>query len=128
MPISHEQFVLWIDRIASLEGLMMDPEKLVEDLVLIADAFHQDPETFSVVMENTFRAFQLILRVRNVGTALSGNKAGWISYHFQSHRVRRHKADMRIVYRDTGTAIQIMGFGHRWIPQSIYDRLSPPRP
>lgn len=128
MAMSREQLVLWIDRIASLDGLMMDPETLVEDLVLITEAFDHDPATFAVVMENTLQAFQLILRVRKVGTALSGNKAGWMSYHFQSHRTQRHRADMRIVYRDTGAAIHIMGFGHRWILQSIYDRLSLPRP
>ncbi len=128
MAISDEQLSAWIECVAKLEGLMMDAEKLVEDIVLVAVAFNNDPETFSVVMANTIEAFQLILRARNIGQPLGGNKAGWISYHFQSHRTRRHKADMRIVYRNTGIAIQIMGFGHRWMPQPIYDRLSSDRP
>lgn len=128
MAISDELFEFWIERVSELEGLSMDADKLVEDVVLIAVAFDQDPDIFSYAMTNTIEALKLILRQRNVGQPLVGNKYGWMSYHFQSRRIPKLKADMRIVYRDMGTSIQIMGFGHRWIPQSIYTRLSSGQP
>lgn len=128
MAISDELLEFWIERIAELNGIAMDADKLVEDIVLIAVAFDQDPDMFLAVMTNTVEAFELVLRERNIGQSLVGNKVGWTSYHFQSRRIRKLKADMRIVYRDTGISIQILGFGHRWIPQAIYDRLSFDRP
>jgi len=128
MAISNEALEFWIERVAELEGLSMDADKLVEDVVLVAVAFDQDPNIFSLAMVNVVTAFRLILRDRNIGQELVGNKAGWYSFHFQSQRTRKHTADMRIVYRDTGTTIQVMGFGHRWLPQEIYNRLSFGRP
>lgn len=67
MAISDEQLSAWIECVAKLEGLMMDAEKLVEDIVLVAVAFNNDPETFSVVMANTIEAFPLILRASLLG-------------------------------------------------------------
>lgn len=128
MAISDELLEFWIDRVSELEGISMDADKLVEDIVLIAIAFDQDSEILSAVMTNTIEAFKLIVRDRSIGQELMGNKSVWSSYHFQSRRIRKQKADMRLVYRDSGTSIQIMGFGHRWLPQQIYDRLSLGRP
>lgn len=124
MAISDELLQLGIDQLAGLTGISMDANRLVDDVVLVAYAF-DDPQLFSAAIANIINAINLILRQRNVGTALVNNKAGWWSYHFQSQRNQRHTADMRIVYQDNGTTIRIMGFGHRWLPQDIYNRLSP---
>ena len=124
MAISDELLQFGIDQLAGLAGISMDADRLVDDVVLVAYAF-DDPQLFSTAIANIVSAINLILRQRNIGTALVNNKAGWWSYHFQSQRSQRRPPDMRIVYQDTGTTIRIMGFGHRWVPQDIYTRLSP---
>lgn len=128
MTISHELLEFWIERVAELDGLSMDADKLIEDVVMVAIAFNQDPDIFELAMTNTVEALKLIIRERTVGQELVGNKVGWTSFHFQSRKIRKLKADMRIVYRDVDKYIQVMGFGHRWLPQEIYDRLSSDRP
>ena len=48
----------------------------------------------------------------------------WQSYHYQ-HRVgQRAKALCRIVFRKTENGIEVKGFGHRRIPEDLYQRLS----
>ena len=124
MATHEEVFGFWIDRLAELEGVSMDADALVEDVIVLAAAFNQDPDVFPVVMMNVIKAFQNLLHKRNAGQPLTGNHVAWLSFHFQSRAIRKLKADMRIVYRDTGSTLEILGFGHRWIPQEIYHRLS----
>ena len=124
MAINDAPLQLGIDQVSAIEGIAMDADRLVDDVVLLAYVF-DDPQRFSTALTHVINAIHLIVRQRRIGQPLVNNKAGWWSYHFQSQRTQRHKADMRIVYQDTGTTIRIMGFGHRWIPQDLYARLSP---
>lgn len=124
MAISDALLQLGIEQLSQIDGISMDADRLVDDVVLVAYVF-DDPQLFSTAIANVINAINLVVRERRIGPALVNNKAGWWSYHFQSQRTQRHTADMRIVYQDTGTTIRIMGFGHRWIPQDLYDRLSP---
>ncbi|MCL6563947.1 MAG: hypothetical protein K6U87_13165 [Firmicutes bacterium] len=122
MAIPDAMLAAWIRRLAAIPGIAMDPDALVDDVVLTAYAFPQETD-FSRAMVHVEHALALIVQQRNLGQALRGNLAGWRSYHFQSRRARRHSADLRIVYQDTGSEIRVRGFGHRWIPEAVYRRL-----
>lgn len=116
MTVSNAELAEWIGRVASVQGIEMDPDALVDDVVLTAHAF-TDERRFQTAMTHVVSALSLIVKIRNVGKDLSANLTGWKSYHFQSQRVRKHPADLRIVYQDIGTVIRVRGFGHRWIPE-----------
>lgn len=120
--IDNNLLKFWISELVKLKGISMGADEVVDDVVLTAYVF-DDPKTFSIVMTNLVNVFQLIVQQRNIGQALVGSKVGWISFHFQSQRTKKHDADMRIVYRDTGSTILVMGFGHRFLPDDIYQRL-----
>lgn len=122
MAIPDALLAAWIRRLAAIPGIAMDPEALVDDVVLMAYAFPEEAE-FARAMLQVEHALTLLVQQRQLGPALRGNLAGWRSYHFPSHRARRHPADLRIVYQDTGSAIRVRGFGHRWIPDAVYRRL-----
>jgi hypothetical protein len=109
--------------VTDLQGVSMDADRVVDDIVLVAYVFN-DPEEFVKAMHNVVDVLRLIVQQRNIGEELKGAKAGWHSFHFQSQRIQRHKADMRMVYQDSGTTIRVKGFGHRWIPEDLYQRLS----
>lgn len=110
MAINDTLLELGIERLSAIEGIVMDADRLVDDVVLLAYVF-DDPKRFSTALAHVINALHLIVSQRRIGHPLVNNKAGWWSYHFQSQRTQRHKADMRIVYQDTGTTIRIMGFG-----------------
>jgi len=122
MAISNALLAEWIGKLSSVPGIEMDADALVDDVVLTAYAF-ADESTFQTAMRSVVSALLLIVKSRNVGQNLSANLEGWKSYHFQSQRVRKHPADLRVVYQDTGFVIRIRGFGHRWIPEEVYKRL-----
>jgi hypothetical protein len=122
MAISNTLLAKWIRRISSVQGIEMDADALVDDILLMAYAFENE-DTFNTAMTHVVSALLLIVKQRNVGQDLKANLTGWKSYHFQSQRIRKHPADLRIVYQDTGSAIRVRGFGHRWIPEEVYKRL-----
>jgi hypothetical protein len=112
----------WIDHVASVQGIEMDPDALVDDVVFIAYSFDQD-DTFIAAMTQIVHSLLLLVKRRNMGQSLVGNFSDWRSFHFQSQRTKGHPADLRMVYKDTGTSIRVRGFGHRHLPQNIYLRL-----
>lgn len=122
MAIRNTVLSEWIRRIAAVPGIEMDPDALVDDVVLMAYAFTNE-DLFNTAMTNVASALLLIFKHRDVGQDLQANLTGWKSYHFQSQRIRKHPADLRIVYQDTGSVIRVRGFGHRWIPEEVYRRL-----
>ena len=122
MAISDHLIEEAIDAISDIQGIQMNPNELVDDVILVAYVFDDEPLFMSAIAQITHK-LKLLIRQRNAGQALVGNYAGWWSFHFQSRKVNGHPADLRIVYQDIVTAILIRGFGHRHLPQSVYDRL-----
>lgn len=122
MAISNQLLQNAINIIASVNGIQMDPNALVDDVVLVA-LVYDDPQVFQTAITNITNALNLIVQRRNIGTPLTGNLSGWISYHFQSQRNQKHPADLRIAYQDLGTSIQVRGFGNRHLPNDFYKKL-----
>jgi hypothetical protein len=122
MAISNPLIELALDHIADIQGIQMDPNYLLDDVVLIAYVFDEE-ELFKKAINQIVHSLHLIIEKRSIGQPLAGNLMGWFSYHFQSQRVNRHPADLRCVYKDATVEIQVRGFGHRHLPSDVYKRL-----
>lgn len=122
MAINNDLLVEAINIISSINGIQMDSNALVDDVVLVALVYDEEP-VFKTAIANITTAFNLIVQKRNIGTSLRGNLSGWASFHFQSQRTQGHPADLRIVYQDVGADIQVRGFGNRHLPNDFYKRL-----
>lgn len=123
MTISDNLIEEAIDVIADIQGIQMNQDELVDDVILVAFVFDEE-RTFKLAITQITNAIHQIIRQRNVGQALVNNYDGWMSFHFQSHRVNGHPADLRVVYQDIITAIRVRGFGHRHLPTNVYKRLN----
>lgn len=121
MAISNELLEQAIDTITDIEGIQMDPNALVDDVVLVALVF-DDELTFMTAIANIAESLRLIVKKRNIGQPLVGNLNGWLSFHYQSQRTPKYPADLRTVYQDSGV-IQVRGFGHRHLPSDFYKKL-----
>lgn len=122
MTVSKELLAEAIKVISSVDGIQMDARTLAEDVVLTAIVYDEN-QAFKMAITNIVAALQLIVSKRNIGTPLVGNLSGWHSFHFQSKRTQGHPADLRIVYKDKGTVIQVKGFGNRILPIDFYKKL-----
>jgi hypothetical protein len=122
MAINNQLIEQAIDNIADIQGIEMDPNYLVDDVVLIAYVFIEE-ELFKKAINQIVHSLQLIIAKRSIGQPLAGNLTGWFSFHFQSQRVNKHPADLRCIYKDAGVEIQVRGFGHRHLLSDIYTKL-----
>ncbi|WP_019415071.1 hypothetical protein [Paenisporosarcina sp. TG20] len=123
MAISNNLIEEAIDVIANIQGIQMNQDELVDDVILVAFVFDEE-STFKLAINQITNSIQHIVSQRNVGQALVNTYDGWMSFHFQSQRVNGHPADLRVVYQNTNTVIRIHGFGHRHLPTNIYRRLN----
>ena len=121
--VDSELLLSWAQRVAGIEGIAMDARYLMEDVVSTALAFEQDRDAFANAMDSVARALRVIVRDRDVGQPLVGNHEGWRSFHFQSERRQKYPADMRIIFQDASDVVRIKGFGHRWLPAEVYERI-----
>lgn len=123
MAISNELIIEWIDLVSQLDGLMMDPVTLADDMILMAYYFNE-PDDFLLAISQVVKAMKHLIQERVATSQLERSYRGWTSYHFQSKRVQGKRADLRIVFqKHTAYTIRIKGFGHRHIPIDIYRRL-----
>lgn len=112
--------------IASIEGLRMDPDALLEDVYLLAYAF-PDQDDFMVAVASTARAIGNLRAGRVTPAQLKYGFEGWSSFRYQHHIEQGSRADCRIVFRRIDEDIEVKGFGHRRIPKDLYLRLADSR-
>lgn len=122
MTISDNLIQNAILQISQIEGIEINPDELVDDIVLLAFAFPKDDD-FILATAQVANHLNLLVQNRIKGTDLRQNYDGWKSCHFQSAKKNGHEADLRIVYQDIPPLKRIRGFGHRKIPESVYKRL-----
>ena len=108
--------------IADTDGLSMNPDDLVDDVMLMAQAW-PDEEEFMHATLAVRTAMDDLIAGKVEGTELKYDLTAWRSFHFQHHRARGAKADTRIIYRRTDSGILVKGFGNRHKPQDIYRRM-----
>ncbi len=112
-----------IDALSSIPDVEMDPDSLADDVYLLAIAW-PDERDFATAVASTARALKLLLTKRPTTASLKYALNDWKSFHYQSKRSQGAKADMRVVFQYTETALRVLGFGHRHIPIDFYERLA----
>lgn len=112
----------WIDVVAAVRGIEMDPDALVDDIVFMSFVFGDD---FEMAMSAVVTSLTLVVQRRISPTHLVRNLANWTSFHFQSQRIQGHPADLRIIYQRSDTTVRVLGFGHRRLPDDFYRRMYP---
>ena len=55
---------------------------------------------------------------------LVGDHLGWSSYHYQHRVAQGQRADMRLEWMAVDKGIRVRAFGHRFIPEDFYRRVS----
>lgn len=112
-----------ISALASVEGALMQPEALAEDALCLTLAFPEENDYKSAVV-NTTKALRDLVGNRVSTNELAGIFQGWESYHYQPKIGQSIAANMRIVFRRNEGRIYVLGFGHRYVPEDVYRRLS----
>ncbi|MBQ3328336.1 MAG: hypothetical protein IJG88_00080 [Eggerthellaceae bacterium] len=126
MPVSDETVLEAAMAIATISGLEMDPDDLLEDAFLLARSFPEEDE-FMAATAATVRAIGNLAGRRVTSARLKYAFEGWLSYHYQ-HRVSQGgSADCRIVFRETEGGVEVKAFGHRRVPADIYERMATSR-
>lgn len=116
MAIGNEFILEWIDKVAKVSGLQMDPVTLADDVLLMAVVF-DDEISFQQAMDSVVRALDQLVQGKVAASELVSNYNGWDSYHFQSQRTKGHRADLRVIFQNiTADFTQVKGFGHRHLP------------
>lgn len=123
MAVSGERIRQAALSLAAVEGLSMDADALLEDVVLLSVAFPEEGD-FEAACANTAKAVRLLATDSVSSSALKYEFAGWESYHYQPKVGQGMKATCRIVFRRTGEGVEVEGFGHRRIPADFYERMS----
>lgn len=121
--IGIERIKWAIECIAAVDGVEFDSNMLADDAFVLAYAFSQDDE-YDAAVRATVRALTLIVEGRVAASQLDGDYDGWTSLHYQHRIAQGAKADMRIMFRRAGEAVQVRGFGHRRLPADFYHRMS----
>ena len=127
MTIADDLILQAIVRLASIPHVAMDPDALVEDVSLLAVAFPRDEEFLKAVLATERAMTKVAKGLVASSSALVGDHAGWISYHYQHCVVQGQKADMRLEWKPSEQGIRVRAFGHRFIPADFYRRVSASR-
>lgn len=109
--------------LAEIDRVRMQPEGLVEDVVVLFREFSDEGDRFERAVANTAIAIEQARDGRVTPAKLRNSLQGWNSLHYQSAKGQGAPADMRLVYRiDSDGRIAVKCFGHRYRPVDIYKR------
>ena len=122
MAISEDLLHQSIDLIAGISQLEMDPVALAQDVALL-ELFYEDELSFKQAITSICRSITQLASGMVTGTVLKQSHTDWYSYHFQYSRSQGQRADLRVIYQMHAGAIRVKGFGHRFVPSDIYERL-----
>ena len=123
MAISEKLIRDAIEALSDVDGIIMNPAALVEDVVLLARSFPTRTD-FMTVCANTRNAFAQLVADTVDTSPLKYELEGWRSYRYQSRVAQGAKADCRILFRRQGDTTEVKGFGHMRIPADFYIRMS----
>lgn len=122
MAVSSDLIRAAIVQIASVEGISIAHEALVEDVVLLAKVW-PDEHDFATAVASSVRALTQVAAGRVTPDPLKDDLEGWQSHHYQLRRAQGEQAVLRVVFRRVDGQVEVKGFGHRFKPASIYHRL-----
>lgn len=122
MPITKDLLLEAISLISSVQGISMNPKRLIEDVVSLAKLY-PDEVAFMTAIDETIQALEFLVSGKKTGHALDQNHQDILSLPYQSARRNGQKADLRIAYDKDSSPLRIRQFGHRWLPDTFYKRL-----
>ena len=122
MAVSSDLLRAAIVQVASVEGISISHEALVEDVVLLAKVW-PDEQDFAAAVASSVRALSHVAKGKVTPDPLQNDLEGWFSHHYQLRRAQGEPAVLRVVFRQSEGHVEIKGFGHRFKPASIYHRL-----
>ncbi len=126
MAISRQLVLESIEAISSVRDVQMNPDSLAEDVALLARPWPEEDE-FRLAVASTVRALKAIAAGSVTPASLKYNLNGWQSYHYQHKVAQGQRADMRIVFQIRGEKVRVKAFGHRNLPQDLYERIASTR-
>lgn len=99
------------------------PRFLALDVYALSYIFDND-EDFSLVTTIILSSLHKIKAGEVDGEDLIYALSNWKSYHFQSTLSKvPGEEDLRAVYKKIDTSLNVLGFGHRYIPSDFYERI-----
>lgn len=96
-------------------GVEAKPRYVKDDIVELRAVFKDDLE-FARALRSVSKNIGSLRSAKAIG--LDHDLEGWWRIKFSSGNVDR--ADLRIIFRFSGDAIELRAFGHRHDPESIY--------
>lgn len=123
MAVSSDLIRASIVQVASVEGVAMSYEALVEDIALLAKAW-PDEQDFAAAVASSVCALDHVAKGKVTPDPLKDDLEGWWSHHCQLRRAQGEPAALRVVFRRIDSHVEVKGFGHRFKPASIYHRLA----
>jgi hypothetical protein len=109
-------------RVVQTPGVLIEPAHLAEDLANLRLAYTEDAG-FAAAIGAVAGAIQTALAQREqFGTRLEYGLKRYYRAKFQAERKPKVAADLRLVFRPIPQTnqIEIIAFGHRFNPQSVY--------
>lgn len=100
----------------------MNSDSLAQDVFLLSEAFPEE-EDFEEAVASTVTALEQVIEGSVDTSPLKYDFAGWQSFHYQHKVEQGAKADCRIVFKRVDEGIEVRGFGHRRVPEDLYQRL-----
>lgn len=126
MSIADNTILQAIAALSTVDNVQMDLKALTDDAVFLTLAFSERTE-YEAAVANTMKALKDLARGTVSTSMLGGAFQGWESYHYQPKVGQNVKADMRILFRREPSFVRVLAFGHRYIPDDLYQRVSSSR-
>lgn len=101
-----------------MDFLLINAEDVRTDLQDLERAY-PDPQDHASALASILHQLAVV-HIRQPGKDLQGRLQGWRRHAFQSRTQRGARADLRIIYRRNGVLTEILGFGHRHLPEDFY--------
>ncbi|WP_341959902.1 hypothetical protein NM897_09185 [Planococcus maritimus] len=122
MTIPIELKIKAIGALSSVSGVTFNPKYLADDVSVLAKSFIEENE-FQIAVEETVRELELLVSKKKKAKPLLNNHSELSSSHYQSVRLQKQKADLRLIFKTDSNPLQVIMFGHRHQPKDIYDEL-----
>jgi hypothetical protein len=119
-PPSPADAIAFLGEIFKSNPIKIDSRYLAEDLAHVRRAFPQDTDFALAIFSIAKRLTALCQQRQRSSPALQFELDGWHRESFPSHPRSGGKADLRLVFRIANDKVELLAFGHRRIPQSVY--------
>ena len=123
MRLTNELIAEAIKSVMQIPRAILDVSNVADDVKSITDVWPEG-NNFLMAMNCTVRAILLVVEGRARYSVLTKELQGWDCFHYHSTRRPVGKADMRLVFREKGEDIEVLGFGHRYLPLDFYERVT----